>query len=518
MSEWDAELEELDRRRRLAEAMGGDEKVARQHERGKLTVRERIQRLLDDDSFDEFGALAGTGRYGPDGELEAFQPTNMIAGRGRIDGRRVVVEGDDFTVRGGAADATIWEKLVMAEQMAHELRLPLVRLLDGTGGGGSVKMLDAPDARTYVPYNPGWEHVVSNLETVPVVTLALGPVAGLGAARLVSSHFSIMVRELSQVFVAGPPVVNHLGVEEVDKESLGGWKIHSRNGVVDALASDEAEAFAMARRFLSYLPSSVNELAPRTDPTDDPDRTDPELRAVVPRDPRTVYRMRSIIDSVFDDGSFFETGSMWGRSAITGLARLDGWPVAVLANDPFHYGGGWTADAAQKVTRFVDLAETFHLPVVNFVDNPGFVIGTEAERAGTIRHGTRALTAVYQASVPWCSILVRRVFGVAGAAHSNRSRFQYRYAWPSGDFGSLPIEGGIQAAYRAELERAADPDALLEEITERLDRVRSPFRTAEGFLVEDIIDPADTRPLLCEFASIAAPLRANTSARIRYRP
>ena len=228
--------------------------------------------------------------------------------------------------------------------------------------------------------------------------------------------------------------------------------------------------------------------------------------------------MRAILSSVFDEGSFFETGATWGRSAITGLARLDGWPVAVLANDPFHYGGGWTADAAQKVTRFVDLAETFRLPVVNLVDNPGFVIGTDAERAATIRHGSRALTAVYQASVPWCSILVRRVFGVAGAAHSNRSRFQYRYAWPSGDFGSLPIEGGIEAAYRSELEDAADPDALLEEITERLNRVRSPFRTAEGFLVEDIVDPADTRPLLCEFARLSAPLRTRTSARIRYRP
>lgn len=517
-AEWEPELDELARRRRLAEEMGGEAKVERQHSRGKLTVRERIHRLLDDDSFREFGRLAGTGQYAPDGELESFQPTNMVAGRGRIDGRTVVVEGDDFTVRGGAADATIWEKLVMAEQMATELHLPLIRLLDGTGGGGSVKMLDAPDARTYVPYNPGWEHVVANLETVPVVALALGPVAGLGAARLVSSHLSIMVRELSQVFVAGPPVVNHLGVEEVDKEALGGWKIHARNGVVDALAEDEDEAFAIARRFLSYLPSSIDEVPARVEPTDDPRRIEPQLRSVVPRDPRTVYQMRTIIESVVDDGSFFETGSTWGRPAITGLARLDGWPVAILANDPFHYGGGWTAEAAQKVIRFVDLAETFRLPVVNLVDNPGFVIGTEAERAGTIRHGTRALTAVYQASVPWCSILVRRVFGVAGAAHSNRSRFQYRYAWPSGDFGSLPIEGGIQAAYRAELEQAADPNALLAEITERLDRVRSPFRTAEGFLVEDIIDPADTRPLLCEFAGIAAPLRSNSGARIRYRP
>ena len=210
--------------------------------------------------------------------------------------------------------------------------------------------------------------------------------------------------------------------------------------------------------------------------------------------------------------------SFFGRSTITGLARLDGWPVAVLAGDPYHYGGGWTADAAQKVVRFVDLAETFQLPVVHLVDNPGFVIGTESEKQATIRHGARALTAIYQASVPWCSILIRKAFGVAGAAHSPAHRFQYRYAWPSGDWGSLPVEGGIEAAYGAELENSENPEELLAEITERLNKVRSPFRTAEAFLVEEIIEPAKTRPLLCEFANLAAPLRGGPSSGFGYRP
>jgi acetyl-CoA carboxylase carboxyltransferase component len=193
---------------------------------------------------------------------------------------------------------------------------------------------------------------------------------------------------------------------------------------------------------------------------------------------------------------------------VTGLARLDGWPVAVLASDPYQYGAGWTADASQKVTRFVDLADTFHLPVVHLVDQPGFLIGTAAERAATIRHGARALAAVYQARVPWCSVILRKVFGVAGAAHQNAARLSYRYAWPSGDWGSLPLEGGIEAAFKAQLEAAEDPDALLREIQERMDLVRSPFRTAETYMVEEIIDPRDTRPLLCEFAELAAPLRA----------
>ena len=502
--DWSAEVAELRRREALARRMGGPDKVERQHAGGKLTVRERIDGLLDPGSFHEIGALAGSATY--DGtELVEFRPANFVLGRGRIDGRTVVVGGDDFTVRGGAADASIFQKQVMAEQMANELRLPLVRLVDGTGGGGSVKSLDTT-GRTYVPYNPGWEWVVDNLATVPVVALALGSVAGLGAARVVTSHYSLMIEGTSQVFVAGPPVVARLG-EIVDKEQLGGSHIHGRNGVVDDVVASEAEAFDRTRRFLSYLPPSVHDVPPRAEPSDDPERREGWLLGAIPKDRRTVYKPRPIIEAVVDTGSWFEIGAGFGRSAITGLARLDGWPVAVLGSDPYVYGAGWTAEASQKITRFVDLADTFHLPVVHLVDQPGFLIGTAAEQAATIRHGARALAAVYQASVPWCSVILRKVFGVAGAAHQDASRLSYRYAWPSGDWGSLPMEGGIEAAFKADLEAAEDPDALLEEIRSRMDAVRSPFRTAESFLVEELIDPRDTRPLLCEFATLAAPLR-----------
>ena len=192
------------------------------------------------------------------------------------------------------------------------------------------------------------------------------------------------------------------------------------------------------------------------------------LLHAIPRERRRVYKVRAIVASVVDTGSWLEIGSRWGRSAVTGLARLDGWPVAILANDPYHYAGGWTADASRKVERFVDLAETFRLPVVHLVDNPGFVIGTEGEQQATIRHGARALAAVYQATVPWCSVILRKVYGVAGAAHQNASRLSYRFAWPSGEWGSLPLEGGIEAAYKAQLEAADDPDALRAEIETRL--------------------------------------------------
>jgi acetyl-CoA carboxylase carboxyltransferase component len=500
---WEPELEELRRREELARRMGGPERVARQHAAGRLTVRERVDRLLDPDSFEEYGALAGFATYRDGGELEAFTPANSVVGTGRIAGRRVVVCGDDFTVRGGAADAAIYQKQVYAERLSHELRLPLVRLVDGTGGGGSVRSYETT-GRTYVPANPGWDLVVANLGVVPVAAACLGPVAGLGAARVVSAHFSVMVREVSQLFVAGPPVVSQGMGQEVGKEELGGWEIHAReSGAVDNLAESEDEALAQVARFLSYLPPSVWEAPPRGACDDDPRRAEKALRSLVPRSRRRVYDMRRLVDLVVDRGSRFEVGRGFGPSVVTSLARLDGWPVAVVASDPRVYGGGLTAAASDKLARFVDFADSFHLPVVNFVDQPGFVIGVEAERAGTIRRGARALAAVYQARVPWVSILVRKVFGVAGAAHGNAQALNLRYAWPSGDWGSLPLEGGIQAAYRRDLEASADPAALQAEIMARLDALRSPFRTAEAFGVEKIIDPADTRRLLCEWVEEA---------------
>lgn len=482
--------------------MGGPDNVERQHKAGRLTVRERVERLLDPDSFHETGALAGVPVY-ENGRLASIRPANFVMGTGRINGRRVVVGGDDFTVRGGANDASIGGKQVYGERMALELRLPLVRLVEGTGGGGSVKTYEMT-GRTYVPGNPGWDHIAAALSEIPVIAAALGPVAGLGAGRLAASHFSVMVRGAAQVFVAGPPVVKRGLGEDVDKETLGGSRIHAReSGVVDNEVESEEEAFAEIRRFLSYLPQNVWAMPARVTPADDPRRRDDDLIRIVPRNRRHAYDVRRLLGHVVDRDSLFEIAPRYGASLVTALARLDGYPVGVLANDPKHAGGAVTAAASEKMTRFVDLCDTFHLPVVNFVDNPGFLIGVAAERAGTIRKGVRALAAVYQATVPWVTVIVRRVFGVAGAGHANVQALNLRYAWPSGDWGSLPLEGGIEAAYRRELEAAPDRATLMREIEERLNAVRSPFRTAEAFGIEEIIDPRDTRPLLTDWVSLA---------------
>lgn len=501
---WEKQLEELKRRAALAEKMGGAEKVARQHGRGKLDARERLRRLLDENSFREIGKIAGRGTYDDKGELTDFSASNFIFGRGRINGAPVVASADDFTVRGGAADAAIHRKFAMAEQMAHELKLPLIRMIDGTGGGGSVKMLEDMGF-TYVPFVPGWEHVVKNLKTAPVVALALGPTAGLGAARMVASHYSVMVRGVAQIFTAGPQVVAGMGAgsKALDKEQLGGADIHARNGVIDDEAESEDAAFAMARTFLSYLPPYAGARSERIATKDKPNRREEKLLSAVPENSREAYSMRKILEMIADKGSVFEMGKRWGRAAITAFARFDGWPVAVLASDPTFLGGSWTADTAEKARRFVQLAEQFKLPVIHLVDNPGFMIGLEAERAATIRRGVEAMNAVYETTVPWATVIIRKAFGVAGAAMSDHTRYQYRFAWPSGDWGSLPMEGGAEVAYKSELEKAADPAEALSEIKARLSRVTSPFRTAEQFLVEDIIDPRDTRPLLCEFAELA---------------
>lgn len=498
---WKKELDELHVRQKLAEKMGGVDKLARQTKRGKLDARARIDQLLDTDSFREIGKIAGRGRYDENGDLQDLSPSNFIFGRGRIQGKPIVASADDFTVRGGAADAAIHRKFALAEQMAHEVKLPLVRMIDGTGGGGSVKMLEDMGF-TYVPFVPGWEHVVENLKTVPVVSLALGPTAGLGAARAVASHYSVMVKGLSQIFTAGPAVAAAIG-ETLDKEKLGGSTIHTCNGVIDDEAASEAEAFELARQFLSYLPSYVGGSHEQISSTDTVERREEKLLSIVPRDKTKVYNMRRVLEAVADKNSVFEMGKRWGRAVITAFARFDGWPVAVLAGDPTFLGGSWTASTAEKAKRFVEMAELFNMPVIHLVDNPGFMIGLEAEKAATIRRGVEAMNAIYSTKVPWASVIVRKAYGVAGAAMSDHTRFQYRFAWPSGDWGSLPIDGGVEVAYKAELEAASDPKAKLTEIKSRLARVTSPFRTAENFLIEDIIDPRETRPLLCEFVTLA---------------
>ena len=500
---WQDEIDELKRREALAREMGGEERIRRQHDNGRLTVRERIDALVDPGSFHEIGALAGKATYGEDGRMQAFTPSNFVLGTADLDGRRVVIGGDDFTVRGGAADARIGDKSGYGEKYALEMRLPLVRLVDGSGGGGSVKTLEMV-GHSYVPALHGFETTMKLLGQVPVVCACMGSVAGLGAVRVTISHFSLMIKDSSQLFVAGPPVVERGFGTPVEKNELGGSRIHAHgSGAVDNEVESEQEAFVTIRRFLSYLPRNVWQAPPRIDCDDPTDRRDESLLSVIPRDRRQMYEVRDIIRAVADRNSFFEISPGYGESLVVGLARLDGHSIGIMANDTRHHGGAVNATASEKMMRFVDLCDTFHLPVLNLVDNPGFLIGTQAEEEGTVRLGSRALMAVYQSSVPWVSVIIRRCYGVAGAGHGKTDGLNLRYAWPSADWGSLPIEGGVQAAYRRDIEAAPNPDIRRRELEDMLEQYRSPLRTAEAFGIEEVIDPRDTRPLLCDWVRLA---------------
>jgi acetyl-CoA carboxylase carboxyltransferase component len=496
MTGWLPQISEIARRRELGTAMGGPEKVERHRASGRLTVRERIARLADPGSFAEIGALTGFGEYDADGRLTAILPANFIAGTARLGGRTVMIGADDFTVRGGSGDAAIHAKQVFSEEHANEMRLPVVRLLDGQSGGGSVKTA-LRAGYTYVPVNPAWDVVVDNMSVVPVVAACLGPVVGLGAARLVMSHLAVMTEGIGQLFTAGPPVVRGGTGEDLTKEELGGAAVHRRNGTIERFTATEDEAFEVIRGFLSYLPGSVFELPPVTACDDPADRRDESLASAIPADPRQPYRIGPVLEAVFDAGSVFRYAE-YGGSLVTALARLDGHPVGVLATDPYR-GTTLSAAGAQAMTRLADLCETFHLPLVSLTDQGGMTVGRVAEERATIRFGARAIAAVYQARVPQAELILRRVYGVGGAGIINRHRAARSWAWPSGDWGSLPARGGIEAAFRADLAAAPDPAAELDRLHRELAAVTSPFRTAEKFGVQDLIDPRDSRPLLCSW-------------------
>ncbi len=493
---WEKEVEELHNRKALALQMGGEASINRHHQAGKQTARERIDALVDPGSFKEHGALTAHLTYEADGSYRDYTPANAIIGSGRLDGRRAVITAEDYTVRAGSSEASLADKWIWAETLALEMRQPLIRLVDTAGG--SVKILAGMGA-TKLPGYPSWR-VVELMSHVPVVGVALGTVAGLGAFRVVASHFSIMVKGTSQIFAAGPHVVKPATGEDLNKEELGGYLVHARgSGVVHNEAEDEADAFSQVKTFLSYLPSSVFQIPPRHEPADDPARREEALLSIIPRQPRRAYEIRQILEMVFDRSSLFEISPHFGPSVITAFARLNGFPVGVMASDPRIFGGGLTRAAAEKSERFIDLCNMFHLPMVNLVDQPGVVVGLDAELSGTLRYASRTLLAIEQSRIPWIAVILKRAFGLAGSGYGRQSDLNLRYAWPSARWGSIPIEGGVMAAHRREIETAENPQEYIKGLETFYENLQSPFRTAERFGITDIIDPRDTRPLLCDW-------------------
>jgi acetyl-CoA carboxylase carboxyltransferase component len=502
------DLEELARRTELGRRMGGEDSIAFHHGRGKLTVRERLGLLVDEGSMEEFGFLRGQGEYDDDNDLVDFTPRGEVNAMAAIDGRPVVVNGGDFTVRGGSASGGhggLGEELRPSER-AREWRVPYIRLLDAAGG--SVRGFEEI-GRTYLPDGNSFTLPdVQLLNTVPVVSAVMGSVAGLPAVNACMAHWNVMVEGTSQIFPGGPPVVKAALGYDITKEDLGGPQIHTRiSGCVDNLAATETDALDQIRRFLSYLPSSVYETAPFL-ATDDPvDRLEPELRTLVPDNPRHIHDARRLIELVVDEGSFFEIAPDYGKARITGLARFGGYPVGLMVNNPKFYGGATDVAAGAKASRLLQLCNTFHLPIISLADEPGFHVGIDSEKEGIERAGARLVALTCMTEMPWLTIAIRRLYGVAGQCHHRPTGMFRRYCWPSGRWGSMHIAGGTSAAYRREIESAPDPEVKRQEIEDRLNALASPFRTAEA-TGQDIIDPARTRALICRFVAQAQPILA----------
>jgi len=360
---------------------------------------------------------------------------------------------------------------------------------------------------SFLPGHLGSSMYVSQLSQVPVVNVLLGSVVGISAAKAVLGHFAVMVRDIAQLFVAGPPVVSHAMGYDITKEELGGWQVHCRNGSVDNLAETEEEAIVMTKRFLSYLPSSVYEAPPVLAPNpDDPiDRREEELFTIIPRKRTMAFDMRRAVALMAARGSFFEVGPLWGTDQIVGFVRFNGYAMGVLASDCRHNNGGaMTADGCDKLKRHLDLCDLFHVPILNLVDSPGFAVGLEHEISGTIRKGGEWMIAYAQVDVPIFTVIMRRSFGVAGNNFASpRSGAKARAAWPAADVGGIPPEGGIEAAYRRQLTEAADPVALRAEINARIESARGPIGPLNRFQMEEMIDPRDTRQWICEWVENA---------------
>ena len=500
---WHKESLEIELRRELSKQQGGPEAIELHHRKGRLTIRERIDGLLAGGHFEEHGLGAGFAEKDDDGSIKSFTPANYVVGFGEINGRRTVLGGEDFTLKGGSPNEAGLRKSIYAEELAVQYKIPLVRMLEG--GGGSVSGgKDRPKTVGSPVYSePRFKVIAEALNVVPVVSGAMGPVAGFPAGRLVASHFSVMVKETSQVMVAGPAIVERALGTSLTKEQLGGWKVHTRSGIVDSVANSEEDAFEQIRRFLSYMPQNIWQLSERIDCDDDPKRADDELISIVPRDSRIPFDMRAVIRHVVDLQSFFEIAPDYGLGQIIGLARLNGAVIGVIANDCSHFAGAMTAQGSQKAKRMMELCDTFHIPIVNFLDEPGFMIGPEAETSAAIKYGMSAVCAAVQSTVPWATVAIHKSFGVASAAHYAPNT--YKLAWPSHEMGALPVQGGVAVAFHREIAEAENPEDKRRELEEELMASRSPVPLMESFAVHELIAPRQTRSSLCRWIEWVQP-------------
>jgi acetyl-CoA carboxylase carboxyltransferase component len=495
---WESALAELESRREASRLLGGERRIERAHSQGRYTIRERIERAST--AFHEIGEFATYDDIDATGKLLGQMPSSYVCGLADFAGRPVALGGEDFTVRGGAPQ-TYLDRLKggiggVIEDLAHEYRIPLVMFLEGIGGDVAAQ---AEKGHAYLVSSMSWKRSYELLSEVPVLSMISGAAVGGTAGRAVLSHFSVMTKD-SVMFAGGPPLVKRaLGID-VDKFELGGAKINTGiSGAIDNIAEDEDDAIRQMQTVLGYLPQNVWEMPPRGPRTDPVTRRGDELLRIIPENRRQPYPTAKMIDVVVDEDSFFEVGPKWGKSVMTGFARMDGIPVGIIASNPRHLGGALDAAAAEKQVRFVDTCSTFHLPIVYFVDVPGFMVGPNAERGNVVRWGMRAIQSLIEAEVPVVTVQVRKAYGMAVSATSSPDGLGLRLAWPTAEWGDLPVEGGVEAGFKREIEAADDPAEYRRLAEERMLELSNPWKTAEAFGVEQMIDPRDTREIVSAF-------------------
>jgi acetyl-CoA carboxylase carboxyltransferase component len=472
---------------------GGPERIEQQHKRGKLTARERLAQLLDTGSFQELGALAthNVTEFGLGDQR--FPGDGVVTGFGAINGRRVAVFAQDFTVLGGSFSEVQANKICRVQDLALESGIPLIGLNDS--GGARIQ----EGVRSLAAYGEVFVRNVLASGVIPQISVILGPCAGGAVYSPALTDFVLMSGETSFMFLTGPEVVKAVSGRDVSVQELGGAAIHTTtSGVAHLQANNDRHALELVKRLLSYLPQNNNEDPPQITPYDPPNRMEEALNTLVPQDERATYDAHQIVDWVFDQGSFFELQPEYAANTIVGFARLDGSAVGVVTNQPAYMAGALDINSSDKIARFVRICDAYNIPVVTFVDCPGFLPGIEQEYGGVIRHGAKMIYAYSEATVPKISVVVRKAIGGAYIAMSSKQlRCDLNFAWPTAQIAVMGAEGAVRVLRRQELAASDNPRELERAFVEQYrETFFNPYRAADMGQIDEVIEPRETRPRL----------------------
>ncbi len=479
-------IEQLEQRRERARLGGGETRIARQHEKGKLAARERIEVLLDEGSFEEFDMFVEhrCSEFGM--EEQKIPGDGVVTGQGLVNGRLVYVFSKDFTVFGGSLSMAHAEKIVKVQRAAARMGAPVIGLFDA----GGARIQEGVDS--LAGYADIFMENVLSSGVIPQISVIMGPCAGGDVYSPAMTDFIFMVKDTSYMFVTGPDVVKTVTNEEVTHEELGGARVHaSKSGVADGAFENDIEALVQMRRLIDFLPASNRETPPRRASFDDPERIEMSLDSLIPANPNTPYDMRELIEKVADEGDFFEIGPQFGANILCGFGRIEGSTVGFVANQPMTLAGVLDIDASRKAARFVRFCDCFNIPIVTLVDVPGFMPGTKQEYGGLIKHGAKLLFAFAEATVPKVTVITRKAYGGAYDVMSSKHlRGDINYAWPTAEIAVMGAKGAVEIIFRSELD---DPDKIAARTAEYEENFANPYVAARKGYIDDIIMPHSTR-------------------------